>query len=136
MVKGGKMRPVTGREGGEVPAGKGEGRINAVPESRGPRVAQSHPRPLRALGPPALGRDPRTAALIPCSFPVPCPRRPQGTADAAPLEELEELSQELLRELSSGCTEELLRRGLERRQRLETRLLDTQGKARGIARGG
>ncbi|NXB05894.1 SPC24 protein, partial [Cnemophilus loriae] len=47
----------------------------------------------------------------------------------------EELSQELLRELSSGCTEELLRRGLERRERLDTQLLDTQRKARGVAEG-
>lgn len=57
-----------------------------------------------------------------------------ATAGAAPLEELEELSQELLRELRSGCTEELLRRGLERRERMETRLLETQSKARDIAK--
>ncbi|KAM4754569.1 kinetochore protein Spc24 [Cyanocitta cristata] len=61
-------------------------------------------------------------------------RKKMATAGAAPLEELEELSQELLRELRSGCTEELLRRGLERRERMETRLLETQSKARDIAK--
>ncbi|XP_039570860.1 kinetochore protein Spc24 [Passer montanus] len=50
-----------------------------------------------------------------------------------PVEEVEELSQELLRELSSGCTEELLRRGLQRRERLQRRLRDTQGRARQLA---
>ncbi|NXY65672.1 SPC24 protein, partial [Callaeas wilsoni] len=59
----------------------------------------------------------------------------QETAGFPPMEELEELSQELLRELSSGCTEELLRRGLERRERLDTRLLEAQRKARGLTEG-
>ncbi|RMB90080.1 hypothetical protein DUI87_33535 [Hirundo rustica rustica] len=57
------------------------------------------------------------------------------SAGFPPVEEVEELSQELLRELSSGCTEELLRRGLECRQRLDQRLLEAQSRARGLARG-
>ncbi|KAM4880163.1 kinetochore protein Spc24 [Sylvia borin] len=52
-----------------------------------------------------------------------------------PVEEVEELSQELLREVSSGCTEELLRRGLECRERLDERMLETERRARGLAQG-
>ncbi|XP_068034979.1 kinetochore protein Spc24, partial [Anomalospiza imberbis] len=70
--------------------------------------------------------------------PSPCPLpgcRAQEAAGFPPVEEVEELSQELLRELSSGCTEELLRRGLQRRERLHRRLRDTQSRARELAQG-
>ncbi|TRZ07872.1 hypothetical protein HGM15179_019237 [Zosterops borbonicus] len=52
-----------------------------------------------------------------------------------PVEEVEELSQELLRELSSGCTEELLRRGLEHRGRLDRSLGEAQKRARELVQG-
>ncbi|XP_058684559.1 kinetochore protein Spc24 [Poecile atricapillus] len=55
------------------------------------------------------------------------------SAGFPPVEVVEGLSQELLQELSSGCTEELLQRGLECRERLDRRLLDTQTRAWGLA---
>ncbi|XP_072776210.1 kinetochore protein Spc24 [Taeniopygia guttata] len=61
-----------------------------------------------------------------------------GKMEAAPfppVEAVEELSQELLRELSSGCTEELLQRGLHRRLRLQRRLREAKDRARGLAQG-
>ncbi|OWK49532.1 ATPase asna1 [Lonchura striata] len=52
-----------------------------------------------------------------------------------PVEALQELSQELLRELSSGGAERLLQRGLRRRLRLQRRLRGAQERARGLAQG-
>ncbi|XP_058677481.1 kinetochore protein Spc24 [Ammospiza caudacuta] len=48
---------------------------------------------------------------------------------------VEKQSQELLRQLSSGGVEELLRRGLHRRERLHRRLGEAQGRARQLAQG-
>ncbi|XP_064557631.1 kinetochore protein Spc24 [Zonotrichia leucophrys gambelii] len=52
-----------------------------------------------------------------------------------PVAVAEKQSQELLRQLSSGGVEELLRRGLQRRERLHRRLREAQGRARELAQG-
>ncbi|XP_058275148.1 uncharacterized protein LOC120748305 [Hirundo rustica] len=101
----------------------------AAPGSNAARGPEPGEREKMASAPPQTPNPnpkPQTPAL--------CPVIPQDSAGFPPVEEVEELSQELLRELSSGCTEELLRRGLECRQRLDQRLLEAQSRARGLAR--
>ncbi|XP_071275106.1 kinetochore protein Spc24 [Agelaius tricolor] len=118
--RGGRDAEAVTHGAGETIAGRAEGGW-AEPmrrEGRGCACAE-RPRPVQT----ARGRERREKAerMDPGGFP--------------PVEEVEELSQELLRELSSGCTEELLRRGLHRRERLHRRLREAQGKARELAQG-
>uniref|UniRef100_A0A674GHW2 Kinetochore protein Spc24 n=1 Tax=Taeniopygia guttata TaxID=59729 RepID=A0A674GHW2_TAEGU len=114
--RGGRDADGVTHRAGETIAERGGGeRTEPMRDGAGPRMR-------RAAPPGSNGaRDGESGKMEAAPFP--------------PVEAVEELSQELLRELSSGCTEELLQRGLHRRLRLQRRLREAQTRARGLAQG-